>query len=143
MHGYGEDKRHIFATFLSERSNNVRYVKSLKLTVCTQLCMTSQQSVTTECTTGVQSPAETKDFFSSLYVPTSSEAHSASYPMGARGPFPGGKARSERDADHSPNPEAMSRMITSYISSPPCRVHGGSGTALLPSTQIAQMFIKN
>jgi hypothetical protein len=28
--------------------------------------------------------------------------HTASCTMGIRGPFPGGKARPERDADHSP-----------------------------------------
>jgi hypothetical protein len=31
-----------------------------------------------------------------------SRAHPASCPMGTGGPFPGGKARSGRDADHSP-----------------------------------------
>jgi hypothetical protein len=35
-------------------------------------------------------------------VQTSSGAHPASYPMGTGGPFPGGKARQGRDADHSP-----------------------------------------
>jgi hypothetical protein len=30
-----------------------------------------------------------------------SEAHPASYPMSTGGPFPGGKARPGRDADHS------------------------------------------
>jgi hypothetical protein len=29
-------------------------------------------------------------------------AHPASYPVGSGGPFPGGKARPGRDADHSP-----------------------------------------
>jgi hypothetical protein len=29
-------------------------------------------------------------------------AHPASYPVGTGGPFPGGKARPGRDADHSP-----------------------------------------
>jgi hypothetical protein len=33
---------------------------------------------------------------------TGSGDHSASCPMGTGGPFPGGKARSGRDADHSP-----------------------------------------
>jgi hypothetical protein len=42
------------------------------------------------------------DFSSSLCVQTGSEAHPASYPMGTRGSFPGGKARPGRDADHSP-----------------------------------------
>jgi hypothetical protein len=43
-----------------------------------------------------------EDFFSSLCVHTGSEAHSASCTMGTGGPFPGAKARSGRDADHSP-----------------------------------------
>jgi hypothetical protein len=35
------------------------------------------------------------------------------------GPFPGGKARPERDADHSPHLVPSSRMSRSYISSTP------------------------
>jgi hypothetical protein len=42
-----------------------------------------------------------KDFSSSLCVQTGSGAHPASGTMGIGGPFPGGKARPERDADHS------------------------------------------
>jgi hypothetical protein len=41
----------------------------------------SVQCLTTDWTTGVWSPAETKSFSSSLCVQTSSEAHLASYPM--------------------------------------------------------------
>jgi hypothetical protein len=51
---------------------------------------------------GVRSPAGAKDFSSNLCVQTGSGAHPASYPMGTGGPFPGGKARPGRDADHSP-----------------------------------------
>jgi hypothetical protein len=51
---------------------------------------------------GVQSPAGAKDFSSILFVQTGSGAHPASSPMGTRGPFPRGKARPGRDADHSP-----------------------------------------
>jgi hypothetical protein len=51
---------------------------------------------------GVRSPAGAKDFFSSLFVQTGSGAHPASCTMGSGGPFPGGKARLGRDADHSP-----------------------------------------
>jgi hypothetical protein len=47
-------------------------------------------------------PGRTKDFFSSLCVQTGSLAHPASCTMGTGGPFPGGKARPGRDADHSP-----------------------------------------
>jgi hypothetical protein len=41
-------------------------------------------------------------FSSSLCVETGSGAHPASYPIGTGGPFPRGKARPGRDADHSP-----------------------------------------
>jgi hypothetical protein len=51
---------------------------------------------------GVRSPAGAKDFSSNLCVQTGSGAHPACCPMGTGGPFPGGKARPERDADHSP-----------------------------------------
>jgi hypothetical protein len=51
---------------------------------------------------GVRSPAGAKDFSSILCVQTGSEVHPASYTMGTGGPFPGGKARTGRDADHSP-----------------------------------------
>jgi hypothetical protein len=51
---------------------------------------------------GVRSPAGEKDFSSSLCVQTGSEAHPASCTMGTGGPFPGGKERPGRDADHSP-----------------------------------------
>jgi hypothetical protein len=50
----------------------------------------------------VRSPAGVKYFSSSLCVQTGSGAHPASFPMGTGGPFPGGKARPGRDADHSP-----------------------------------------
>jgi hypothetical protein len=49
----------------------------------------------------VRSPAEEKDFSSSLCVQTGSEAHPASCTMGTMGPFPGAKALPGRDADHS------------------------------------------
>jgi hypothetical protein len=39
---------------------------------------------------------------SNFCVQTGSEAHPASCPVGSEGPFPGGKARPGRDADHSP-----------------------------------------
>jgi hypothetical protein len=50
-----------------------------------------------------RSPAETTGFFSTLCVQTGSGAHPASCPVGTGGPFPGGKARPERDADHPSN----------------------------------------
>jgi hypothetical protein len=66
----------------------------------------------------VRSPAEAKDSSSSLCVQTGSGAHPASCPMGTEGPFPGGKARPGRDADHS-RPSSAKVVNTSYISSPP------------------------
>jgi hypothetical protein len=51
---------------------------------------------------GVRSPAGAKGFSSSLCVQTGSGAHPASCPMGTGGPFPEGKARPVRDADHLP-----------------------------------------
>jgi hypothetical protein len=50
----------------------------------------------------VRSPVGAKDFPSNLCVQTGSGAHPASCPMGTGGPFPEGKARPGRDADHSP-----------------------------------------
>jgi hypothetical protein len=49
----------------------------------------------------VRSPAGAKDFSINLCVQTGSEAHPACCTMGTGGPFPGGKARPGRDADHS------------------------------------------
>jgi hypothetical protein len=51
---------------------------------------------------GVRSPTGEKDFSSNLCVQTGSGAHPDSCTMGTGGPFPGGKARSGSDADHSP-----------------------------------------
>jgi hypothetical protein len=51
---------------------------------------------------GVLSLAGAKDFSSNLCVQTGSGAHPASCTMGTWGPFPRGKARPGRDADHSP-----------------------------------------
>jgi hypothetical protein len=51
---------------------------------------------------GVRSPAGAKDSSSNLCVQTGSGAHPASCTMSTGGPFPGGKERPGRDADHSP-----------------------------------------
>jgi hypothetical protein len=50
----------------------------------------------------VRFPAEAKDFSSSLCIQTGSEVYPASCTMGTGGSFPRGKARTGRDADHSP-----------------------------------------
>jgi hypothetical protein len=50
---------------------------------------------------GVRFPEGAEDFSSILCVQTGSGAHRASCTMGTGGPFPGGKARPGRDADHS------------------------------------------
>jgi hypothetical protein len=63
----------------------------------------SVQRLTTDWTTGVWSLADASDFSSSLAcVQTSSEAHTASYPMGTGGSFPGSKVWPEHHPDHSP-----------------------------------------
>jgi hypothetical protein len=50
-----------------------------------------------------RSPAgANRNFPLNFCVQTGSEAHSASCPMGNGCPFPGGKARPERDSDRSP-----------------------------------------
>jgi hypothetical protein len=51
---------------------------------------------------GVRSQQRQRDFSCDLCVQTGSEAHPASCTMGTGGLFPGGKARSGRDADYSP-----------------------------------------
>jgi hypothetical protein len=50
----------------------------------------------------VLTPAEAKDFSSSLCVQTASEAQPVPCTIGTRGPIPRAKARPGRDADHSP-----------------------------------------
>jgi hypothetical protein len=73
---------------------------------------------------GVRSPAEAKDFSSNLCVQTGSGAHPASCTMGTEGPFPGGKARPGRDADHSPPSSAEDvNELELYLLSPK-RHHG-------------------
>jgi hypothetical protein len=51
---------------------------------------------------GVRSPVEAREFSYSLFVQTGSGTHPVSCTMCTGGPFPGAKARPERDADHSP-----------------------------------------
>jgi hypothetical protein len=68
---------------------------------------------------GFRSPAGENDFSSILCVQTGSGAHPAFCPMGTGGPFPRGKAWSERDADHSLHLVPRSWMSWSYTSSPP------------------------
>jgi hypothetical protein len=50
----------------------------------------------------VRSAGEAKDSTCNLCVQSGSGVHPASCTMGTGGPFPGGKARPGRDADHSP-----------------------------------------
>jgi hypothetical protein len=72
---------------------------------------------------GVRSPAEAKDFSSNLCVQTGSGAHPASCTMGTAGPFSGGKAQPERDADHSP-PSSAEIVNEELYLSPPKRLYG-------------------
>jgi hypothetical protein len=80
--------------------------------------------------TGVRSLAEAKDFSSCLSVCTSFPAHPAPYQWAPGVLSPGLKLGRgvTLTAHHRLVPK--SRMSRSYISSPPCRLHGVCGTAL-------------
>jgi hypothetical protein len=73
----------------------------------------------------VRSPAEAKEFSSSLYVQTGSGVHTASYTVDTGGgvPFSRAKVRLGCDANHSPPSSAEVRMSRSYTSPPMC-LHG-------------------
>jgi hypothetical protein len=89
-----------------------------------------RKCVTTDWTIGVRSPAEAKDFFSSLCVETIFEAHPASYALGTGDPYPGVKGDRDVRLTTQPLPGPRSRMSRRNASYPPWRLHGGSGTAL-------------
>jgi hypothetical protein len=78
---------------------------------------------------GVRSPAEAKDFSSSLCVQTGSEAHPASCTMGTGGPFPGPKARLGATLTTQSHLGPRSRMSRSYTSSTTKRLCSVCGTA--------------
>jgi hypothetical protein len=86
---------------------------------------------TSHLATGVRSPAEAKDFSSTLCIQTSSEIHPTSYQIGTEGSFTGGKAQPGRDADHSSPSSAVVSNEQELYSCPPWRLHGGSGTSYL------------
>jgi hypothetical protein len=72
----------------------------------------------------VRSLAGAKELSSNLCVHTGSGAHPASCPMGVGGLFSSGKARTGRDADHSPPSSAeVMNELELYILSPK-RLHG-------------------
>jgi hypothetical protein len=90
------------------------------------------QCLTTDWITGVRSPTGEEDFSSSLCVQTGSGIHPASCTMGTGGPFPGGKARPGRDADHSPSSAEVKNESERYLLAPPPGASMAcSGTALL------------
>jgi hypothetical protein len=84
--------------------------------------------LTTGWTTGGRSPTGAEDFSSSLCVQTGSGAHPASCTVGTGGPFPGGKTRPGREADHSPpsSAEVKNELEQNLLSpqAPPWRVAG-------------------
>jgi hypothetical protein len=80
--------------------------------------------VTTGWTIGVRSLKGAEDFSSSPCVQTGSGAHPVSYLMGTGGPFPGGKARPGRDADHSPQSSAEVKYEYELYFLSPMRLHG-------------------
>jgi hypothetical protein len=79
-------------------------------------------------------PGRGKAFSFNLCVQTGSGAHPASCTVGNVGPFPGTKARSERDTDHS-HVVPRSRMCSSYTSSPLSVFMACSGTAFKDTTE--------
>jgi hypothetical protein len=79
---------------------------------------------------GIRSPAEAKNVSSNLCVQTGSAAHPTTSTMGTGGPFPGGKERPGRDADHSPPSSAEVKNDRSYTSSHPSASMACSGIAL-------------
>jgi hypothetical protein len=69
-------------------------------------------------------PGRGERIFPVASVQTGSGAHSASCTMGTGSPFPGGKTRPGRDADHLLHLMPRSRMSRSYPSSPTKRLRG-------------------
>jgi hypothetical protein len=84
--------------FIHHNSEHLDYLRSRGSSVCT----VSDYGLEDRAI-GVPSPAGVEDSSSSLCVQTGSGAHPASCTMGTGGPFPGGKTRPGRDADHSPS----------------------------------------
>jgi hypothetical protein len=83
------------------------YSLEIFLSICTNKFLYKTVSIVSDYglddrAIGVRSPAGSKDFSSNLCVQTGSGANPDSCTMGTGGPFPGGKARPGRDADHSP-----------------------------------------
>jgi hypothetical protein len=85
-----------------ESSNIMSLTKTFREERQIKLFSGSSVSMTMDWTTRVRPSTRAKDSSFSLCVQTGSGDHPASYPMGTGGPFPGGKARPGRDADHSP-----------------------------------------
>jgi hypothetical protein len=89
------------------------------------------QCLTMGWTIGVRSLTGAEDFSSSPCIQTGSGAHPASWPMDTGGPFPGGKARPGRDADHSPPSSAEVKNKLELYLLPPNASMACSGTANL------------
>jgi hypothetical protein len=71
----------------------------------------------------VRLPAGAGNFSLRHHVQTGSRAHPASYPVGIRGSFLGGKAAGN-EADDSPPSSAEVNNAWRYTSTPPIRLHG-------------------
>jgi hypothetical protein len=61
------------------------------------------------------SPRQSQRIFPLTSVSRPAEAHTSSLPMGTGGPFPRGKPRPERDADHSPPSSAEVKNEELYL----------------------------
>jgi hypothetical protein len=78
-----------------ESIHNIYWAGEAQLLYCLTTYWTNGRS-------GFDPRQKQKNFSSSLFVQTGSEAHPASYSIGTGGPFLEGKARQGRHADHSP-----------------------------------------
>jgi hypothetical protein len=76
-------------------------------------------------------PGRGKGFFLQFLCPNQLWGPSSLLSSGYRGSCSEGKAQVGLDADHWPHLMPRSRMSSSYKSSHPWLLHGGSGTALL------------
>jgi hypothetical protein len=71
---------------------------------------------------GIRFPAGAGKFSLHHRVQNGTGAHPASYPMGTRGSFPGGKAAEARNSPLHLVPRSKNEW--SYIATPPIRLHG-------------------
>jgi hypothetical protein len=90
---------------LTDREVCAKNLSRYCVSVCLKVCLA----------TGLRSPAEAKDFPSSLCAQTGSDAHPSSYPMGTGGPIPGVKCGRGATLTTHPSLVSTSNISSSYI----------------------------